>query len=117
MRRREFIAGLAGAAAWPAAARGQQPVPLIGYLAGWPSDRPPRFAAGFQAGLKETGLVEGRHFSIEYRSTGEKSDQVLPVVAETMASRVSVFVAVSDSIALAAKAATAAIPIVYIGGN
>ena len=117
MERREFITGLVGAAAWPVTARGQRSVPLIGYLAGWPSDRPPRFAAGFQSGLKETDLVEGRDFAIEYRSTSEQTDRLGPVVAETLARRVSVLVAVSDSLALAAKAATTEIPIVYIGGN
>ena len=118
MRRREFITLLGGVATgWPLAVRAEHSVSLIGYLAGWPSDRPPRYAAAFHLGLKETGLVEGRDFAIEYRSTGEQTARVVPAVAETVARRVSVIVAVSDSIALAAKAATTAIPIVYIGGN
>ena len=116
MERREFITGLLrGGVAGDSA--GAAIGPLIGYLAGWPSDRPPRFAAGFQLGLKETGLVEGRDFAIEYRSTSEQTDRLGPVVAETLARRVSVLVAVSNSLALAAKAATTEIPIVYIGGN
>ena len=110
MRRREFITAARRRGGWsPLAARGERSLPLIGYLAGWPSDRPPRFAAGFHLGLKEAGLVEGRDFAIEYRSTSEQTDRVGPVVAETLARRVSVLVAVSDSVALAAKAATTAI--------
>ena len=100
MRRREFITLLGGVATgWPLAVRAEHSVSLIGYLAGWPSDRPPRYAAAFHLGLKETGLVEGRDFAIEYRSTGEQTARVVPAVAETVARRVSVIVAVSDSIA------------------
>ena len=73
--------------------------------------------AGFQQGLKETGLVEGRDFAIEYRSPGDQIDRLPAIVADVVARRVAVILAVSDSYALAAKAATTAIPIVYIGGN
>jgi putative tryptophan/tyrosine transport system substrate-binding protein len=104
---------LAGAAAArPIAALAQQAtIPVIGYLSGASMTGD----AGFQHGLKETGLVEGRDFAIEYRSPG---GQTLPaIVADMVARRVAVILAVSDSYALAAKAATTAIPIVYVGGN
>jgi putative ABC transport system substrate-binding protein len=119
MRRRDFISFLGGAAAtWPMAARGQQPaMPVIGYVSGWASDFIPKFTAGFQQGLKETGLIEGRDFAIEYRSPGGQTDRLPAIVADLVARRVTVILAVSDSYALAAKAATTAIPIVYIGGN
>jgi len=114
MKRREFITLLGGAAAWPVAARAQQAsIPVIGYLSGASMTG----EAGFRLGLKETGLVEGRDFAIEYRSTGGQMDRLPAIVAEMVAAKVPVILALSDSCALAAKAATTAIPIVYIGGN
>jgi ABC-type uncharacterized transport system substrate-binding protein len=73
--------------------------------------------SGVSTGLKETGLVERRDFAIEYRSTNGHNERLPAIVADVVARRVAVIVAVSDSFALAAKAATTAIPIVYIGGN
>src|SRR5439155_26434770 len=112
MKRRQFIAMIGGAAAWPMAARGQQrAMPLIGYLStGWASDGIPKFAAGFQQGLKETGLVEGRDYAIEYHLPGGQNDRLQTIVADVVARRVTVILAVSDSYALAAKRATTAIP-------
>src|SRR5262245_54484174 len=111
--RRDFIALLGGAAAaWPLSARAQQPaMPVIGYL----SSASMTGDSGFHQGLKETGLAEGRDFVIEYRSTGNQSDRLQAIVADVVARRVTVILAVSDIFALAAKAATTAIPIVYIG--
>jgi ABC-type uncharacterized transport system substrate-binding protein len=114
IRRRQFITLLGGAAAWPLAARAQQPaMPVIGYLSGASMTGD----VGFQQGLKETGLIEGRDFAIEYRSTGGQTDRLQAIVADLVAHRVTVILAVSDSYALAAKAETTAIPIVFIGGN
>jgi putative tryptophan/tyrosine transport system substrate-binding protein len=114
MKRRDFITLLGAAAAWPLAARAQQPpLPVIGYLSGASMTGD----VGFQQGLKEIGLIEGRDFAIEYRSTGGQSDRLQAIVADLVARRVTVILAVSDSYALAAKAATTAIPIVFIGGN
>jgi putative tryptophan/tyrosine transport system substrate-binding protein len=114
IRRRDFITLLGGAAAWPVAARAQQPtMPATGYLSGASMTG----EAGIQQGLKETGLVEGRDFRIENRSTAGQMDRLPAIVADVVGRRVSVILAVSDSFALAAKAATSAIPIVYIGGN
>jgi putative ABC transport system substrate-binding protein len=114
MRRREFITLLGGAvAAWPLSARAEQAMPVVGYLSGALMTG----EAGFEQGLKETGLVEGRDFVIEHRSTGGQTDRLPTIVAEVVARQVAVILAVSDSFALAAKSATTTIPIVYIGGN
>ena len=88
-------------------------MPVIGYLTGASMTG----EAGFKQGLRETGLIEGRDFQIEHRSTAGQMDRLPAIVAEVVARRVSVILAVSDSFALAAKAVTTAIPIVYIGGN
>jgi putative tryptophan/tyrosine transport system substrate-binding protein len=115
MRRREFITLLGGAAAaWPVAARAQQAaMPVIGYLSGWSSMTGD---TGVQEGLKEIGLVEGRDFAIA-RSIGGQTDRLPAIVADVVARHVTVILAVSDLYALAAKAATTEVPIVFIGGN
>jgi putative ABC transport system substrate-binding protein len=114
MRRREFIAGLGGAAAWPLAARAQQQaLPLIGFLGGVL----PAAKEGFLKGLAEAGYVEGRNVAIEYRL--EVRYEPLPgIVSDLVGRRVAVIVANSTTAALAAKAATQTIPIVFrIGGD
>jgi putative tryptophan/tyrosine transport system substrate-binding protein len=114
MRRREFITLLGSAAAWPTAAGAQQlSMPVIGYLSGWASMTGD---TGVQEGLREIGLVEGRDFAIA-RSIGGQTDRVPAIVADVVARRVTVILAVSDLYALAAKAATTETPIVFIGGN
>src|SRR5215468_4548236 len=86
-RRREFIAGLGGAAAWPLAARAQQPVmPVVGFLDFFgPRPKGPLVEA-FRAGLAEQGFVEGRNLFIEYRSAGGKS-QLLPELTTDLVRR------------------------------
>ena len=92
--RREFITLLGGGAvAWPVAARAQQAtIPVISYLSGASMTGD----AGFQQGLKETGLLEGRDFAIEYRSPGGQTDRLPAIVADVVARRVAVILAVSD---------------------
>jgi putative tryptophan/tyrosine transport system substrate-binding protein len=118
MRRREFIAGLAGAAVWPLAARAQQPaLPVIGFLSGGtPSTYANRLAA-FHKGLEEAGFVEGRNVLIEYRWLEGQYDRLRGLVIDLVDHRPTVMVVNPSSAALATKAATASIPIVYTGGQ
>ena len=77
LRRREFIAGLGGAAAWPLAAGAQQPgTPVIGYLSGRARDTDASLLVSFRRGLADFGYVEGRNFTIEYRFTDGRYDRL-----------------------------------------
>jgi putative tryptophan/tyrosine transport system substrate-binding protein len=115
IKRRELITLLGGAAAaWPLAARAQQPaIPVIGYLnLGSPESDAPRLT-GLRRGLNEIGYVEGRNFVIGYRWAGTQADRLPALVADLVQHRVTVMVAAGLLPALAAKAATTSIPIVF----
>ena len=115
IRRRELLVALGGAAAaWPFAARAQQPaMPVIGYLnLGSPESDTPRLT-GLRRGLNQTGYVEGRNFVIEYRWAGNQADRLPALVADLVQLRVAVIVAAGLTPARAAKAATTSIPIVF----
>jgi ABC-type sugar transport system substrate-binding protein len=108
IRRREFIFTLGGAvAAWPLAARAQQPaMPLVGFLrSGSLTDVPTDRVTAFREGLKEAGFVEGQNVAIEYRSDEHQTDRLPLLVADLLSRQVALIVGDTPS-ALAAKAAT-----------
>ena len=117
--RRKFLATLGGAAAaWPLGARAQQAaIPVIGYLNfGSPESDASRLT-GLRRGLSESGYVEGRNLVIEYRWAGNQADRLPALAADLVQLRVAVIVSPGTLPALAAKAATTSIPIVFGVGN
>jgi putative tryptophan/tyrosine transport system substrate-binding protein len=114
IRRRQFIVTLGSAAAWPLAARAQQAaLPVVGYLnLGSPESDASRLT-GLRRGLNQSGYVEGRNFVIEYRWAGNQADRLPALAADLVQLRLTVIVAAGPSPALAAKAATTSIPIVF----
>ena len=118
MRRRDFIIGIAGsAAAWPLAARAQQPMPLIGFLSSRAAGTDPQLLAAFRQGLGETGFVEDRNVQIDFRWAAGRDERLPEFAADLVRRKANVIVAGSGGAsALAAKAATSTIPIVFVSG-
>jgi putative ABC transport system substrate-binding protein len=117
IRRREFIAGLGGAVAWPLAARAQQPaMPVIGLLGSQSADDSEIAYVPFLQGLKETGYVVGQNVAVEYRYAENQNDRLPAFAADLVRRRVAVILATSTNAAFAAKAATTTIPIVFVTG-
>jgi putative ABC transport system substrate-binding protein len=117
MRRREFITLVGSAAAWPVAAHAQQTLPLIGFLGPASPVEYAQLVAAFRQGLNETGYIEGQNVAIEFRWAEGNYDRLPTFAAELVGRRVSVIAGMSLPAALAAKSATATIPIVFADGG
>ena len=115
MKRREFITLLGGAAAWPIAARAQQPMPVVGFLGSGTPTTQGLSSSAFAQRLRELGWIEGRTFAIEYRWTDGRSERYAEFAAEFVRLKVNVIFTTGTPAAIAAKRATTLIPIVFAG--
>ena len=118
MRRRAFIAGLGGAAAWPAVARAQQQTPVVGFFSSRSPEDSPHLVAAFRRGLTDQRFVEGQNVKIEYLWARGHWDRLPAMAADFVNRKVAVIVAAGGEPAVfAAKQATATIPIVFGTGG
>jgi len=119
MKRRDLICLIGAVTAWPLAARAQQPaIPMIAFLSAAPLETDVRGLAEFRKGLSEIGYVEGQNVMIEYRSAEGQADRLPALAADMVQRRVAVIATMANNAAVAVKATTTTIPIVFtVGGD
>lgn len=118
IRRREFIAIIGGAAAWPLVGRSQPVLPVIGILSGTTFESMNTFLAWFYQGLESEGFIENRNFTTQFRWADDKYDRLPALASDLVRRRVDLIVALGTTPgAQAAKAATQTIPIVFVVGT
>jgi putative ABC transport system substrate-binding protein len=117
MRRREFITLAGAAAAWPLAARAQQPMPVIGFLDNRTPDAIAERLRAYRQGLKEAGFVEGENVTMLHRFAENQLDRLPELAADLVRRQVTVIATAGDDAALAAKSATSTIPIAFVVGQ
>src|SRR5262249_4448220 len=116
IRRREFLATLGAAAAWPLAVRAQQPMPVVGFLRSTPATGFAYIVDPFRQGLNDAGFVEGKNVAIEYRWADNQQDRLPGLAADLMRRQVAAIVGAGVPAAQAGKAATATTPIGFVIG-
>ena len=118
MKRRDFITLLGGAAALPLSAQAQQPtMPVIGFLSPRASGDVPQLMAAVRQGLKDSGYIEGQNVTIEYRFAGHQNERLAALAADLVHRQVTVIVATAAPAAVAARAATTSLPIIFEMGD
>jgi putative ABC transport system substrate-binding protein len=118
MRRREFIAGLGSAVAWPLAVRAQQAAnPVVGYVGAVSPEAGAATVAAFRSGLLEAGYVEGRNVAVEYRWPDNQYDRLPALIDDLVGRQVAAIVVMTTVGAMAVKAATKSIPVVFLVGT
>ena len=117
LKRREFITLLGGAAAWPLAARAQQPMPIIGFLSSGSPEAAADRLHGFRQGLKESGYVESDNVSVVYGWAENRSDRLQELATDLVRRRVAVIATAGPPPAFAVKAATTTVPTVFLVGD
>jgi len=118
MKRREFIALIGGAAlVWSFAAHGQSPKPVIGFLRNTTPDESAYLLTALRKGLNETGFVEGENLAIEYRWGGGHQDRLRGLADDLIRHKVSLIIGGGDAAIIAARAATATVPMVFVTGD
>src|SRR5688572_7872753 len=116
MKRRQFIAGLASAAAMPLPAKAQPPMPVIGFLDGRSAEHSAHLVAAFRRGLNETGFTDGRNVALEYRWAEGRYGRLPALMNGLIGRRAAVIATPGNAPTLAAKTATATIPIIFSTG-
>jgi putative tryptophan/tyrosine transport system substrate-binding protein len=118
VKRRDFMALLGGAAAWPLAGRAQQPVPVIGFLSSRSPGESAHLVTAFRAGLGELGFADGQNVAVEFRWAEGQNDRLPELAIELVRRPVATIVATGGPASgLAAKAATSTIPIIFVAND